>query len=482
MRISKIELLLRALKIHELQLLEKFISSPYFNLKKDIVLLFNFFHTKIKKDKLNFNLGTREDAFQFVYPNTPFDNVKITKLISELVNLVQQFYVNQEIRYDKSLNKKVFISSLRNRNLDNPFFQESKKLIAQLEASPIQDINIHLDLHLLQKALHFHEGKPTSSNDLLNLTEVQKRLDTYYLLSKLQLICEATCLKNTFEEHLEIPLLDSVKELCLKNRSESILFPLYLQSLSNLQNINDSESLDTLISLFFKNLNFLSSNEQFSIYILILNTAGMNINSGHSDGINKQFELYKKGLENKILIRKNRITPESFTNIVVIATHLNEIKWAENFIKNNSKYIPENAREACILFGKGKIAFRQKKYEEALQLLWNCRFDQLAFDIRTKSFIIRTLVEIFNTNPSFGQYESCIGQIQTIEKYIRRKKDFNKTKANSYLNFIKITKKLLKLTWDNKLTLSEANKLKVKISKYENIVAKPWLLQKLDVN
>ena len=60
MKISKIELLLRALKIHELQLLEKFISSPYFNSKKDIILIFKFFYTNIKKDKLNFDLGTRE--------------------------------------------------------------------------------------------------------------------------------------------------------------------------------------------------------------------------------------------------------------------------------------------------------------------------------------------------------------------------------------------------------------------------------------
>ena len=349
MKTSKIKTLLKALKAHELQLLEKFISSPYFNSKDDIIQIFNFFHTNIKKDKINFNLGTKEEAFHFVYPNTQYDNVKVTKLISELVNLVQQFYVNQAIRYDNFLNKKIFITSLSNRNLDNQFFQESKKLISQLEASPIQDVNIHLDLHRLQKAVYYHQGKLTSSKDLLSFTEIQKELDTFYLLSKLQIICNATCLQNTFEEPLEIPLLETVKELSLKKKSESILFPLYLQSLSNLQNINDSKSLDTLISMFFQNLNFLSHNEQFSIFVLILNTTGMKINSGHSDGIKNQFELYQRGLENKILIKNNRMTPESFTNIVVLASHLNEIKWVKNFVKNNSKYLPENVREACIL-------------------------------------------------------------------------------------------------------------------------------------
>lgn len=482
MKTSKIERLLKVLKSHELQLLEKFISSPYFNSKKELILLFDFLYTNIKKDKPNFNLGTREEAFQFIYPDTHFDNVKITKLISELVNLIQQFYVNQEIRYAPSLNKKIFISSLGNRNLDHQFLQESKKLITQLEASSIQDINTHLDLHLLQKSLHFHQSKPSTNKDVLSLSEVQKRLDTYYLLSKLQIICDATCLQNTFEEHLEIPLLNTVKELSLKNKSDSILFSLYLQSLTNLQNLNDSESLDTLISLFFKNLNVLSQNEQFSIFILILNTTGLKINSGHSDGIKKQFELYQRGLESKILIRNNRMTPESFTNIVAMATHLNKIKWAKDFIKNNSKYLPEKVIEPCILFCKGKIAFHQQKYEEALQVLWNCHFDQLAFDLRTKSFIIRALFEIFNKNQTSDQYDFCIGQIQTIEKYIRRKKDLSKSKADSYLNFIKITKRFLKLIWDKKLTPTEADKLKTRISNYDNIVAKSWLLQKLVIN
>jgi len=480
MKTSKIEHLLKALKTHELPLLKKFISSPYFNSKKDIILFFDFLYQNIKKDKTNFNLGTREEAFQYIYPNTPFDNIKIIKLTSDLVNLVQQFYVNQEIRYDNLLNKYIYIDALSSRNLDNQFIQESNKLISLLEASPAQDAKIHLDLYLLQKGLHFHQGKLVSKNDLLNLTEVQKRLDTYYLLSKLQLICEVTCLQNTFEEHIEIPLSETIKELSLKYSSESILFPLYLQNLHNIQNIKDSGSLDSLVSTFFNNLNLLSHNEQLSLFILILNTNGMKINSGHSDGIRKQFELYRMGLDNNILIRNNRITPQSFTNIVGLATNLNEITWAKKFIKNNSKFLPESVIEACILFSKGKIAFKQEKYDETLHFLWNCRFDHIAFDIRTKSFIIRTLFEIYNKNQTSEQYDFCIGQILTIEKFIRRKKDLSKAKVSAYLNFIKITKKLLKLIANNNLTRTQANNLRTKISKNENVVAKEWLISKLN--
>ena len=480
MKLSKIELLLKALKKHELQLLEKFISSPYFNSKKDITSLFIFFYESIKKDKFNFNLGTREDAFSYVYPNESFNKIKITKLVSELVNLIQQFYVNQEIRYNNHLNKKIFISSLSSRNLDNQFFKESKKLISQIKASPVQDADTHIDLHLLQKALHFHQGEPTSNKDLESLAEIQKRLDIYYLLSKLQLICEANCLHHTYKEQLDIPMLDTVKKLSLQYESTRILFPLYLNNLSNFQNLNDSESFDSLVSIFFKNLNLLSKKEQFSIFILILNTAGIRINAGHSDGIRKQFELYRMGLDNNILIRNNRITPQSFTNIVGLATNLNEITWAKKFIKNNSKFLPESVIEACILFSKGKIAFKQEKYDETLHFLWNCRFDHIAFDIRTKSFIIRTLFEIYNKNQTSEQYDFCIGQILTIEKFIRRKKDLSKAKVSAYLNFIKITKKLLKLIANNNLTRTQANNLRTKISKNENVVAKEWLISKLN--
>ena len=87
------------------------------------------------------------------------------------------------------------------------------------------------------------------------------------------------------------------------------------------------------------------------------------------------------------------------------------------------------------------------------------------------------LVSLFQQQPD--QYEFCLGQILTIEKYIRRRKDLSKIKSDAYLNFVKATKRILNLKRKNKFNEVEAGKLKNKVVSESNIIAKNWLLQKL---
>lgn len=474
MKSSKLSSLLNAFNGHEFLLFKKFIASPYFNSKPEIISFFDHLYANFKKNK---DFGTKQEAFQVIFPNEKYNHEKIIRLTSELVGLIQQFFVNQEIRYNGLTSKKLYIATLKKRNLSTHFFNESKKLIASLETSPNQNIHTQLDLYLLIKQMHFYHDKLASSDDIPNLRRAQKKLDTFYLLSKLKISCETICLQNTFNEHFDIPLIDNIKELAEQWGEENKLFPLYLRALQNIQNAADEKSLNSLKSLFFQNLSLLSQNEQLSLLLLILNIKGMKINYGKSQDIRGQFDLYKKGLEEKILIVNHRMTPESFTNIMVLATHFEEFTWGEKFMQKYSNYLAENIRTDCITFCRGSIAFKKGEYEEAIRLLWNCKFDQLSFDIRTKSILVRALSELFQEHPD--KYEYCIGQILTIEKYIRRKKDLSEIKSNAYLTFIKTTKKILNLKWKNKFTKVEIKKLKNKVSQESNVIAKSWLLQKL---
>ena len=477
MRASKTSSLLRVFKPHEFILFKKFLSSPYFNSKEQIIKLYDFFYSNIKRDKNKFDIGTNEDAFHFIFPNMAFDNKKIIRLNSELVGLIHQFFVHQEIRHDNISNKRLYINTLNKRNLTATFFSESKKLIGQLESTPNQNIDTYVLLYSLIREMHSYHGSIVHIKDMPNLNKAQKNLDTYYLLSKLQLSCETLGLQNTFKEDFEIPLLDEVKELAQQRSDENQLFPLYLLTLKNIQDPSNDANFIQLKTLFFNNFSTLSQEEQLPLLLLILNINGMRINHGNIEEIKEQLDLYKKGLKEKILIVNNRITPETFTNSVVLAAHLEDFEWAESFIKFYSIYLSDSIREASVMFCKGYIAFKRKEYEESIRILWNCKFDYAPFDIRTKSTMVRALTELFEENPD--KYNFCLGQILTIEKYIRRKKVLSEKKSEAYLNFIKITKKILTLRWKNKLNNTEIRKLKTKISMDSNIIAKSWLLQKL---
>jgi len=332
-------------------------------------------------------------------------------------------------------------------------------------------------LYQLTHDLHFYQNNTRSKADVKNLVASQKNLDTYYTLSKLKLACELKVRQNTFIHSIDIPLLNEIIEFSEASEISNDLYALYSLAIKNLESTNDNESFETFKDLYFRNLSVLSEREQLSLFLIILNINGMLLNKGKTQNFSGQLDLYKKAINEKIIIVNNRITSESFTNIVMLAAQLKEFKWAENFIKSYKKYLDPYYQERTIAYSKGYIAYRKGDYEDAIETLWNCKFNQLPFDIRTKSIIVRALFEQFSNNPD--KYDFCWVQIQTIERYIRRKKDLTTVKSEAYLNFIKTTKKLINLKRKGKFTDIEIKKLQHKIINQPNLVGKPWLLQKL---
>lgn len=467
--------LLNALKSHEFSLLKKFIDSSYFNNKKEIKRLLEYFLKLLKNDD-SVELSN-EAVFKFTFPKTDFDLEKLRRLTSELNILIQKFLVNQELKNNQTLEKKLLIQSLGKRNLNKMFVDESKKLIHQLNKSKTQDINSLLDSYAVSQELYFSPTKINDSNNMSYLIDAQKKLDTFYLLSKLKLSCEAVGRNNTYTSTFDIPLFKEILSLSKEWDNKNELFNLYLLVLQNIRNKDDETAFENLKNHFLQNVNQLSKKEGHALFLLILNINGNMINYGKTDGIKVQLDLYKKGLQHNILFNNNIITPESFTNIIVLGIQQKEYTWTENFIKNYSKYLPKTVYEQCVTFSKGYLAYGKKDYEEAIRNLWNCKFNELQFDIRTKSIFVRAVVEQFFEIPD--KFEFCIGQIQTIEKYIRRRKDLVDTKSKAYLNFIKLTKKMVMLKRNEKLSIAQIGKLREKING-EHIIGKAWFNEKLN--
>ncbi len=469
--------LLNALKSHEFSLLRKFIDSSYFNNKEEIKKLLEYYLELLKNDETI--KTSRENAFKYIFPKAEFELEKIRRITSELTILIQKFLVNQELRYNQTLEKKLLIQSLGKRNLSKMFVDESKKLINQLKKFKVQDIHSLLDSYTVSQDLYFFPTKIDDNKNMSYLVDAQEKLDTFYLLSKLKLSCEAVGRKNTYSNTFEIPLFNEILLLSEEWENRNELFNLYLLVLKNIRNKNDGNALEDLKNHFLKNVNQLSKKEGHALFLLILNINSNLINYGKSDAIKVQLNLYKQGLKHDVLINNNIITPESFTNIIVLGIQQKEYQWTENFIKSHSKFLSKTVYEQCYTFSKGYLAYGKGDYEEAIRHLWNCKFNELAFDIRTKSILIRAVVEQFFEVPD--KFEFCLGQIQTIEKFIRRRKDLVSNKSKAYLNFIKFTKKIVVLKRNKKLNRIEIEKLKNKILKEPYSIGKAWLNEKLSI-
>ena len=478
MKNSKLSYLLKSFKGYEFLLFKKFISSPYYNNKAEIIKLYEFILSNYTKDNDDLDIGDKKDAFNFIYPNKEFNAEKMRRLSSELTLLIQQFFVSQETRYDEVIEKQLLIDAFNKRNLTKYFISESERLIQKIKTERPKDIKSQFNLYNLSQNLHFYQNNPRSKKDIGNIIEAQEKLDAFYMVSKLKLACELIVRENTFNNNIDIPLFHEIVKLShVSKYRDNPLFELYALALKSLESQEDLNSFNQFKKSYFSNLSALSEKEKLSLFLIILNITGFMINQGKYQNYSEQLDLYKQAIKEKIILINNRITPESFTNIVILAAQIKDFKWAENFIKSHSKYLDPKNKERSIAFSHGYIAYRKGDFEEAIQKLWNCKFDQLPFDVRTKSIIARALFEQFINHPD--KYDFCWGQLLTIERYFRRKTDLSEKKSEAYLNFIKNTKKLIILKRKGKFTKSEIVKLRAKINGQSNLVGKPWLLEKL---
>jgi len=76
----------------ELNRLTKFVNSPYFNINVDITNLFTKIISKFDK-KLEF---TKEELWKAISQNEEFESIRLRKISSDLLKLVEQF-LSQEI-------------------------------------------------------------------------------------------------------------------------------------------------------------------------------------------------------------------------------------------------------------------------------------------------------------------------------------------------------------------------------------------------
>jgi len=67
-----------------------------------------------------------------------------------------------------------------------------------------------------------------------------------------------------------------------------------------------------------------------------------------------------------------------------------------------------------------------------------------------------------------------------MERYIRRKKIIGKKKQEAYLNFISVVKKIGKFQYEGKNNKTWIERTKKQILNDDNIIAKIWILERLD--
>lgn len=475
MQSSKLLKILKNLTEEEIRRFHKFIRSPYYSYKKHCLPFFEYirrYYPDFTSSKLS-----KENAFHHLFPDKAFQSQKMRHVMTDLVNLLEDFLVAEQIRHHDFQKKKLLRDAYGDRDLYEYFEKSTADITKTLDALPYRNSFYQHESMKNQEVYFFH---PSTKKHLVKenyLETINECLDQYFTLSKLQLATEmkaraSVLSKNYFSNFLTNIILE--QEIDGNHTSEKALyrraFDLYTKD--NLDNFSE------LKSLFLEALDTLASKDIVYLYHHLLNFTIRKGNSGNTEFIKESFSLYQLGLTKKIIGYKYKLTDTTFTNISAIGIKLQEFIWVEDFINGYSQFlqneIRDNAKTLCLAF----LFYGQKKFKETDELVSNFSFTSPFYQVRAKILSLRALFELFIIDHSY--YDLIQSTSSAFEKFLRRNKTLGTQHKTAYLGFIQHLRQLVDLCANLKLSAKVKEKFKAKISRKASVINRDWLIQKIE--
>ncbi|MBC7886032.1 MAG: hypothetical protein H7X99_11200 [Saprospiraceae bacterium] len=475
MKDRKILVAMQSLSVYDLNSFGKYVHSPYFNVNKPIEAFFDALYQKIKTDKTE-DL-TNEYLWEIAFGKEKYHNQKFLKLNSDLVKLLEDYLAQKEFDSMTSLRSSLKIEGARKRNQDklyNGLMGELERL-GKMEMN--QSVEYYYTKYQIERALFNLKTENEKKNAKfeieteLNINKISENLDFFYIAEKLRLYCTLLSWKKMYQLDMEMDNMDLVL-----SQAETVKYSnippvqLYNKMQFTYKDGENTEHYFELRQMMKKYIHLFPNDEVKEIYNTAISYCINKVNKGDFEFQRETFEIYKETIENEVILSDKDISASDFRNIVPIALRVGEFDWTENFINEYSKYVDEKYRDNVVEFSLARLEFYRKDFGKVLDHLNKVNYEDVWYNINAKTLQIASYFEL-------DEFDALESLLQAFKMYIRREKSLTSNRKEHYLNLIKFTLILMKLTPKDKEKLT---KLRMDINDTKGVVSKPWLLEKVD--
>ena len=452
---------------------KKFVKSPYFNSREDVVLLFDFLEKKY--NRIEYNRIDKVAIFKAIYPNDKFDEKKLRHLMSYLSVLIKKFFSIEQFQSQTIIQQKALCENLEQRGLKKILQKELKTSLELIEKEKQKDANHYLSMfEIASMVSNFSiEGTRKKKKDFQSL---EQNISLAFIVKLLKLGCEMQSHQTLTKEVYDLKLFPKILNLLQEGEFlDTPIVELYFNCYKAIdyleqKNISDSEKhFFNFKKSLEKNWSSITAIEVWEICIYAINYCIKRLNSGDKSFIREAFELYRFGLENKFIFRDNILSTYSYKNISRLGIALNENIWVENFLKENKKHLPPREKENTWRYNLAYFYFQQNNYSAAMRLLLQVEFNDTLNNLDARRILLKCYFEL-------KEYDALDSLFHSFSRYIYRQKEIGYHKEN-YLNLIRIVKKIIYLPVTEKKNIHH---IKDEVIQMNNLVEREWLLSKID--
>ncbi|MFZ4544509.1 MAG: hypothetical protein ACOYOA_10695 [Saprospiraceae bacterium] len=454
--------LICALDKKDLRELRKFVCSPFFNQREDVIALFDTLMKYLKDHNAE---ASKETAFAIVYPGEKYDAGKLHLISSILNGLCEEYLIWKERSSDVVNDQLILSQAYRKLKLEKPFLSTIKEAQLLHEKQPLRNAEYHAKKYeiLLEEFEYLIQNKRLEE---FNLQEILNHLDKSFVSRLLRLECAILSHQAVAKKTYESGVFD------INHISEKLQAPavtIYNYGYHALRD-NDEAAFEAFMGHLKDEVLFFPLSEQKDIFLMAINFCIRKFNAGNEKYASILFEVYKEGLEKKVLIENNNISQFTFSNIVRTAAYIKEWDWAEDFVHQFAGLLEKQYQESLFNFSLGRINYERKNYDNALTYLSKAEEkNDVLISLNSKALRTKVYFELTEIN-------LLISHLSAFKIYLNRHKEIGYHK-NLYDNFIKFTNRLVNINI-NKSTYLE--KLKQEIEGEKELMERKWLLEQIE--
>lgn len=464
---SRLFQLLSRLGKRDFRQMKKFVRSPFFNQRQDLIDLLSYLEDSIYSAK---NIPSKEEVHAHLYPESSYDVQQVRLVMSLLYKLVEQYIAYEEFAADSLEVKRKLSSALRKRELIKPAQISLKEAYKKLEAHPYRNADFYISKYYLEIE-QFEIDTLDKRNVKHDMQTISEAVDVSFLSNKLWQTCIAITHQSVRKVEYDFGLLAAVLAY-LEERPHLLDIPaigLYYYCYLALVHRDVEEYFDRFKALIFEHGPKFPDEEIHGLYLLAINYCIRRLNDGTESYAREGLDLYQSGLETGLLLKGGQLSRFTYRNIVAMGILSGELPWVEQFMHDYKSSLDSKYRESTFNFNLAKLEYTRQRYDLALSLITKDVHKDLLLNLSAKALALKIYFEL-------DRYDTLDAHLQSMKAYLIRKKILGYHRTN-YSNLIKYTRKLVEL---NPFDREAKAALRGIIQAEEPLLEKEWLLQQLD--
>ena len=408
-------------------------------------------------------------VFTKCFGRKQYDDKKLRYLITDLTRCCDSYMAFTGLQKQEDLKQRLLARTYADRNCEKAYSGIVQQLRKQEEDSSVRDASFYysrFDLEFIQMeyaTLHARR------NEESNIAEVTAYLDAFYIIKKLQLLCEIRNVKNVLSREHTVMMQEELMEHLEKHAYKDVpAIGIYYRILMTLTDSTNEQHFKQLQELLLKHAASFTQAELRDVYQYVFNYCIKKINTGNIAYQRTMFETYKIVLEKDILLVRHKLSQWDYKNIVTISLRLGELAWCHKFINAYKDLLVATERENAYNYNIAFWHFYKKEYSRTLHLLQQVNFTDLYYQLDSRVIILKIYVEQ-------EEDEALFYHLSAFKTFLNRSRLISAYQRTTYKNLIKYTNRMVRAAGNKKKIAG----LRKEISENRQVADLQWLLRKI---